>query len=831
MLLNYLKLSLRLLLRNPFFTGINVCGLALGFASFFILWQYSSSELKSDQHHSGFERIARLALYWRFHDRDGNWGLLTFGGIRPFQPPMISDDFPQVEQYVRLLMQPEFETDLVGHDSRVIVSVNREDGGRELFEETRMVYADPNLFNFFNIPLLHGEKATVLRNGQAVVLSDHTAKKYFGAKNPVGEIILVNDSVSLLVTGVFEDLPHNTHLSFDLVVSMAGISESKWREMPYLLSTVYLKVDPHTVLDDFIQEINKNVEKYWAAERQRFPDGKIEMFFQPLKDIAFSAPYERDYLLPKSKSTLVMMQFASLVILLMAWINYNNLTASRMMKRMQEISTRKMSGALSSDFARQFITESCLVNILAVALAFTLMQVVRVPANELFKIHIAEFRDIAFDTWLVFGVAILSGILVSGLYPTMISAAHSPKSLYLMAKKGGSKRWIQPLLTTSQYVMALVLMLWVFIVYLQLNFILNKDLGIQRDQVVVIDAPIVKSDTYVHEFESFMQELRSLKGVLEATYSATIIGDTDPFFVWMKGPGQADFTSVSSNGGVDESYIPFYRIPLIAGRNFVSNEKPDVAILSPQATRRLGFTRPEDAIGERISIDEFQSKTVQIVGVIDEYRVKPLFNLASTMTENSDGWGICLLYKNRIHEWRVPERISIKIEMDKLAATLEQVDALFGKTFSGNVFNWYFLEDHINRAYDNDKTGRNQIALFTFLAIGISCLGLLAMMTTWVEEQTKEIGIRKVLGASIIQIGKRLLSHVYKPLSAAIMISIPVGYALAQQYLDRYLEKIGLQWWHFVVPVALLMAIMFGTIASVLIKASRSNPVEALKHE
>ncbi len=828
MLLNYLKLALRLLSRNPFFTGINVLGLSLGFASFFILWQYASSELKADQYHKDFERIARLCLSWHFPDREGNWGLLTFGSIRLHQAPSIAQDFPQVEQYVRLLRQPEFEPDLVGHDSRVVVSVGRTDGGKSLFEETRMVYADSNVFSFFSIPLVHGEKKTVLKNAHSVALSQRIATKYFGAKSPIGELIHVNDSALLLVTGVFEDLPHNTHLDFDLIASMTGIEVS---DFPYTMATTYIKVDRNTAFNDLIREINKNSSKYWAAELIRFPSVKPEMFTQPLKDIAFSEPYERDYLVPKPKAALTLMQFASILILAMSWINYNNLVASRMMKRMKEIATRKMTGALSADFAKQFVIESCLVNVLAVAVALTLMQLVRVPFHELFRINVTEFRSLSYQTWLVFIASILSGILISGLYPTIMAASNDPRALFSLSRKGGSKRWVQSLLTTSQYVMALVLMLWVYIVYLQLNFILSKDLGIQRDQVVVIDAPIVKSDTYIIELDGFLEELRSLNGVVEATYSATVIGDIDPFFVWLKGPAQASFTSVNSNGGVDESYIPFYRIPILAGRNFVANDKADVAILSPQATRRLGFARPEDAIGEKISINEFQSKTIEIVGVIGEYRVKPLLNLSSTATENAEGFGICLLYKNKVHAWRVPERISVKIEMDKLNTTLGQASALFSKTFSGNVFNWYFLDAHINRAYDNDQIARNQIALFTCIAIGLSCLGLLGMMTTIAEEKVKEIGIRKVLGAGARQIAERLIRSVFLPVIPAIAIAIPVAYYLANQFLDRYLEKVTLHWWHFVAPVLILLILLFGTIASLLSKAANSNPVEALKHE
>jgi len=827
MLLNYLKLSLRLLVRNPFFTLINVLGLSVGFASFFILWQYASSELKADQYHKDFDRIVRLCLNWRFTDNKGDSGLLTFGSIRAHQAPTLAQDFPQVEQYVRILRQPEFETDLVGHGSRVLVSVGREDGGRELFEETRMVYADSNLFSFFSIPLVHGEKEAVLKNVHSVVLSEHTASKYFGARSPIGELIQVNDSVLLLVTGVFQNLPHNTHLAFDLVVSMPDFI-SDW---PYKMTHTYIKVDRHADMEDFAGEINKNSAKYWAREKTDHPNVKPEIFIQPLKDIAFSAPYERDYLVPKTKSALVLMQFASLLILAMAWINYNNLAVSRMMKRMKEIATRKMTGALSPDFAKQFLTESFLVNALAVAVAFTIMQLVRVPFNELFKIHVTAFSSLGYETWLVFTLAILSGILISGFYPTIMASSYDPRTLFSMSRKGGSKRWVQTVLSTSQYVMALVLILWVYMVYLQLNFILNKDLGIQRDQVLIIDAPIVKSDAYINEFESFLQELRSLNGVVEATYSASIIGDTDPFFAWVKGPGQVGFGTASSNGGVDESYIPFYRIQILLGRNFVANDKPDVAIVSPQTTRRLGFARPEDAIGEKISINDWPTKTVEIIGVVADYRIQPLFNLANTATELRDGFGICLTYKNGIYPWRVPQRIAVRIEIEKLDEIMSQVAVLYRTTFDGNVFNWYFLDDHINKAYANDKIARNQIALFAGIAIGLSCLGLLGMMTTIAEEKVKEVGIRKVLGAGAWQIAQRLMRTVFLPVAPAIAIAIPVSYSLVDQFLDRYLERISLHWWHFAVPVLILLTLLLGTIASLLLKSANNNPVEALKYE
>jgi len=826
MLLNYFKLSLRLLARNPFFTFINVAGLSVGFAAFFILWQHASSELNSDQYHKDSERIGRICLYWNFQGM--NPGVLTFGAIRPHQAPTIAGDFPQVEQYVRILMQPEFEDDLVGHGSRVVVSVGNENGGRELFEEARMVYADSNLFNFFSIPFVLGEKHTALQRPQSVVLSRRTARKYFGTKNPVGEMIQVNDSSLLLVTGVFENLPHNTHLVFDLVASTAGIPADSWS--PYKMTNTYIKLTPETTFDGFITEVNKNSTRYWAAELRRFPDVKPLMFIQPLKDIAFSPTFERDYLAPKTKSSLILMQFASLLILSMACINYNNLAASRMMKRMKEIATRKITGASSSDFARQFLVESSMVNILAVGVAFTMMQLVRFPLSEFFRIRIPEFASMDYQAWILFATVILLGILVSGLYPTFISVSFNPRTLYAVSRKARSGRVLQTLLSTSQYVIALVLILWVYLVYLQLNFILGKDLGMLRDQVIVIDAPIIRSENYANELVSFVGELRLLGGVNEATYSETVLGDGDPFFVWGMGPGQTNFTSINSNG-VDESFIPFYHIPVLAGRNFVAGDRSDVVILSVEATRRLGFVQPEQAVGEVISIDEFDSKPGQVIGVISDYRVKPLFNLASTATENVGGLGICLVYKNGIHDWRMPERISLKIEEDEIDRTMADVGKMFQETFNGNVFNWYFLDDHINKAYEYDKVSRNQIGLFTIVAIGLSCMGLLGLMTTLAEEKVKEIGIRKVLGAGAGHIAQRLVRSLFLPVIPAVIIAIPVGYYQAEEFLNKYLERISLHWWHFAAPIMVLMVILLATISALVWQAARANPVEALKHE
>ncbi len=831
MLFNYLKLSLRLLIRNPFFTGINVLGLAVGFASFFILWQYSTTELKSDEFHKDFERIVRVGSIFEFTDDGKSRGSIPNGALAAFHAPMLANDFPQIGSYTRILQQPSFRMGLVkfaGFGGKIVISVDGKNQQEGLFEETQMIYADQNLFDFFTIPLLRGNKETVLQKANSVVLSKTTAAKYFGEADPEGKILVMNDTVLLTVTGVYQDLPRNTHLAFDLVVSNAGL-ESVWQNSRYLFVSSYLKMNAASRLHDFEEEINKKHDQYWGIYSMEFPSWKFRMFIQPLNEIVFGPPHQYAYFQSKSKPILILLQAVSIFILFMAWINYINLSVSRMIKRMKEVATRKMSGAVAADFVKQFFIESILINMLAVGVAFTITQLVRVPLDVLLNIHIPEFVSITTSTWLIFALVVVMGILITGLYPILMSVSYTPRSLLMISKKAPKTRVMQTLLTTGQYSMALILIQWAFIVYLQLNYILHKNVGIEREQIVVIDAPLKKSSTYPTDFSYFLNEVRSISNVREATYSRQVVGDDNSEIVPIRAKVQGNSIRISmdSNGGVDQSFIPFYGIKMIAGRNFIPSDRSDAVILSRHGTERLGYANPEGAIGERVN-----DGAMVIVGVMEDYRFSSLINPGVPSSYAFAGRGICLVYDNANDSIRVtPEKISLKVQSMDVGQIMDEVRLKYNASFPGNMFTWYFLDDHINKAYASDVINRNQIALFTLLAIGISCLGLLGMITTLAEDKTKEIGIRKVLGATAEQMGGRLVNDIFRQVYISVLIALPISYYLGNQYLERYLEKINLQWWHFSLPVFILLLIMLATIASVLYKAARTNPVESLRSE
>ena len=843
MFLNYLRLSLRLLLRNPFFTSINIVGLAIGFASFHTLWEFSTTELKSDQYHTDHERIARIGTYWEwFEESKGTWGHLTFSFSSFF--PRVKDEFPEVESFVRIFQQPDFRPTfrkIVNHGSDLVMSVNNMQNQSRVFRVENAVYADSNLFTFFTIPLIHGQPEKVLEDANTVVLSQSTARKYFGEIDPTGKLIRLNDSTTLSVSGVYEDLPHYSHLEFEMVLSNRGL-ENQWnnfndRGINSALDNFicYVKLN-NPDIKAFEDRINKRAKQYYADTKE-LSGGirKLDLFVQPLADIAFSENFVRDYFYPKSKSFLFTLIFIAMSVMMMAWVNYVNLSVTRLAGRFKEIATRKVSGASGWEMAKQFVTEALVINLLAIAVSATVIQFIRTPVEVLFGIQVAEWSTIGWQSMITFFGIVGSGILIAGLYPTFISVAYQPGSLFNMKSLPPRKRFLPSLLTIGQLAAAIIFIMLGFAVTLQLNYILNMDVGINRDQVVVVEAPVIKPHNYstiIETLKTDLSGLATISSITKSAYPVTRIGGGD---FDARRVGSDEQFGMDSNG-VDEDFISFYGLSIIAGRGFMKDDRPDALVISRWAATRLGFETPEDAVGANLEVHALDPglKKAVIIGIIEDFRNTSFLNMNTSSSEsNTRGRGIVLMYeKQSFHPvYGIPETFAVRLSSKGVGETIEKIQEAFEDRFPGMLFSWSFLDDKMNEVYAYEKTARNQIGLFSGLAIFIACLGLLGMISNKVVEKTKEIGIRKVLGAQLHQIAQMLLNSTARQLIFATIVSIPVAYYLIGQYLERYSERITLTWWHFVSPVLILVGIMFSTIASVLWKAARNNPVDALKYE
>ena len=827
MIHNYLKHALRLMARNPFFTGINVLGLSVGFAVFFVLWPFTVSEFRSDRFIKDHERISRILLDWTWSDDGGkSWGHLILGN----QLSHIANELHQqdlIEEFTRLRVQQHFgEISTPGLKQNLIVTVERGPDNPYTIREEKAICADKNIFDFFNLEFVVGDRTTALEKAESVTISEKNAMRIFGRLPEIGEWIKVNDQ-NFMVSGIFRDLPLNSHLQFDMVFSNATYL-ANWNQpaSSMLWASQYCKMKRPD--DDLTAILTKNYDHLMGWFEKENPHIKCKLFSQPLTEIAFSENYNNDTFQNKSKFSLTVLATVSIAILIMAWMNYVNLTISQTKTRFKEIAARKVSGALTNDLFIQFAAQAAVVNLIAAALGTTLIQLIRQPFFELFRIRVISFAELDDDTLVFFFMLFISGILITSFYPAYVAHRFSARQL-LGQRIIGQKRFIPSTLTTVQYTIALVLIALIFISSSQLHFILSKDVGINKENVVVVEAPIIGLQENVNErISAFAKQIELLTQPIAISLSGRVVGDV-AYNAELRRPGAQVFYAFDFYGGVDEKFVDLYGLKIIAGRNFQPDEESNSIMLSRLAVKRLGFHSPEEAIGTIVVLASAPEPQVKIIGVFDDFRANP-FLTAQGSTEAAPGRGVG--FSNISNPaFLQPQRVSVKLKEGQLQEFITVTSKLYEDMFPGNLFNWYFLDKHINRHYEQQQIIRNQISFFTFLAVAVACLGLLGMITNRVADKLKEISIRRILGARHLHITTVLLDTTFKQIAIAMAVGLPVAWTLANEYLQRYTERITLHWWHFSMPLAILLTIMLASVASVLWHASRTNPVEALKHE
>jgi putative ABC transport system permease protein len=428
---NYLKICFRHLMRNPFFTFINCLGLSLGMAVFIILWQYSNRGLQSEHFIPDHENIARICLKASWTDDRINWQESLCGFANARVPARLAREYREIKNFTRIFSQKDFSKHIMHyHDKEIFISYVDEFGIKHSFIESKMVYGDKNLFNFFDLPLIKGNPDNVLRFPNSIVISEKQAKKYFGDNDPVGRNLLLNDSLPLIVSGVFKDLPGNSHLDFDMVMSMERI-ESALNEFGMLaVPHSYIRMQAGTKTDILTKKINSQLKDFII--KSAWGDwnfGRAELFLQKLDNAPFES-FRFDYYKTRSKYIFEILRYASIIILLMAWINYINLSLSANAKRMKELAIRKASGARYSDIIAQFLTEALIINLMSLVMGILLLICAGNSLEKWFQFQTPQFSNISLSIFLILSLVFIAGILCTGVYPAIISLKHSPKNLW-----------------------------------------------------------------------------------------------------------------------------------------------------------------------------------------------------------------------------------------------------------------------------------------------------------------------------------------------------------------------------------------------------------------
>jgi putative ABC transport system permease protein len=797
MFMNYVRIAVRSLLKRKAFSVINVVGLTVGMTVCFLILHYAVFELSFDRFHAGLDDIYRLR-----------------GGARAdssgASAPAVKEAFPEVLEFAKLARAI----------SRGVYSY-----GDKHFRMNDCFTATNSVFSVLSFEILNGERETPLAAPNSVVITESTAAKFFGAQDPVGQALLYNGRTEYKVTAVMRDVPRNSHLRFDLLLSWPTLVQRNpdvdtswilWGFYSYLrlrpgtdIPALQKKLDALIALKQ--KEVNRP-ESFWE-----------EYYFQPLKDIHLRSAFTAEASENGSASAVRFLLTVALLVITIAWSNYVNLATARSSERALEVGVRKAAGAGRGQLVRQFMIESTLVNTAAVALAFAATAAL-LPAFSRLTGTPAGFlpgQDLRF--WAGLAAIFLCGVTLSGLYPAWVLASANPAAAL---KEGMTPRTrgrrLRKGLVVFQFMCSAGLIAATLTVERQLAFMLNADVGAAIDKTLVLQRPLAIRDGNREEFEtrlaSFKTELKKVPGVVTVARSSYVPGDE----VFMINEGRkADLPDEATidvyEVQVDEDFLPMYGLKLLAGRAFSLDHPTDrgAVILNDTARRQLGYDTPAGAVGTK-----FIYRTeipFQVLGVLEDYHQESLKEVYEPLV---------FLFNPALNGLA-----SLRIQTPDTRGLVAKVQALWDKFYPGNPFEYFFLDDHYERQYGSDVRFLRTFGLFSLLAIFVAGLGLFGLSLFNAVQRTKEVGIRKVLGASLVEILGLFIRDFFRMILLANVVALPLFFVILDGWLKRYPFRIAIGAWFFAAPILLTVLIAVLVAAYHSVKAALADPVKALKYE
>lgn len=821
MLRNYFKIAYRNLLKNKIFSAVNIVGLAIGMAACFFIFEYVYFESSYDRFHKKVADIYRVNISFA-----GSFANLTgMSTNHPAVGPAMKADFPEVVDFARVVAPSIFMP-------ASTISYTDSKANTITFNQEKMYIADASFLKIFSFPFEAGDAATALSEGKTIVISKTMADKYFGKENPLGKTLYLNRQTPLKVTGVFRDVPENSHIKFDMLVSFKTIGE-KWGydiwEWPEFYTYVLLApgTDPQKIEAKFPPFIDK-----YLANKMRELNFRTIFHLQPIKDIHLRSNGLKGPEANGSEKEIYFLSIIGIFILLTAWINYINLSTAKSIERAKEVGLRKVVGAMKGQITRQFIIESVIINFLALLLAMLIVFVCFPYFGPFIGKNVAQgtFSSELWHApkfWLALTAVFLAGALVVGAYPALVLSSFKP-TVVLKGKFYRSDKGIllRKALVTFQFVLSLLLIGGTITVYRQLTFMQNEALGYNKDQIVAIKAPPIFDSTFAYKINSFKAQLLNNPAVTDVATSSDIPGK---IVVGRNSVRRATENKthnfITYITEVDEHFTKTYHMDLAAGRNFVRQDttniftpKDDVRVLvNEQVVKSLGYASNEAAINAKIVFNCGPGEVKgEIIGVMRNYHQRSL----------KEDYDPLLYFYPSNNNWRY---FSININTSHLPQNLASIQELYKTVFSGHPFEYVFLNEYFDRQYQADQQFGKVFGLFTLLAIIVACLGLLGLSSFVIKLRTKEIGIRKVLGASIYSLLALFSIDFIRLIILASVIAMPITYFIANKWLSNYAFHIELGWLIFILPSILLLAISLMTISVQSIRAALSNPVENIR--
>lgn len=804
---NYFKTAWRNVLKNKIFSVINVFGLAMGIAAFLLIINYLRFEYSFDDFNLNSGRIYRVPMV--VTETGGH--PQTFAFTYPAVAPALKKDFPEIEEAVRFRKV----WGMVTHNDQKII------------ESGMIYYVDPAVFKVFSFGFEKGSPKTAFSQLNDAVITRSTAIKYFGNDDPIGKKFNYNNE-DFVVTGILKDIPANSHLQFHILLNYNkyiqitnNAANTSWGWSDFY---TYLLLKPHADVSALQAKMPAFAERYIGGEMKK--DGySVSFRLQPLKDIHTRSSYDYEMAGSGNFYYLKYLGIAALFILLIALINYINLSTARSLERSREVGVRKVVGATKFQLVRQFLTEALLINMFGILIGFLLFKLALPPFSQLIDKNIIDLQTNSSGFWMIIFLTFAVSTLLAGFYPAFVLSSFQPvqtlKSASGFAGLKRSSNFLRKSLVVLQFAAAIMLIGGAIGFYRQLQFMSRRDLGVDIKQTLVLQQTINLDSSKTNTIESFLNDLRNIAGVQSVATSTDVPGN--------EVGGSSDFRLISSNEGkrcrvfgIDKNFIPDYNLSISAGRNF-DKDRPAAGdtsqimsvILNETAAKVLGFKSAGDAIDKLIHGAGY---TCKIAGVLRDYHQESL---------QYDYNPIVFYPEQDINM----SHYSLKLNTKDLQGVLAQVKQVWNKRFSQHPFQFFFLDDHFNAQYKNDRLFSTILWLFTLFAIIIASLGLFGLSLYTVAKRTKEISLRKVLGATVFQIITLITKDYVRLILYAGLVAIPVAYWILSNWLKDYAFHIEIGIWFFLLPLLLITAIALVTVLYQSVKAAIANPVKSLRNE
>ena len=809
MLRNYFKIAYRNLIKYKFISFVNLFGLTVGLTCCLLILSYILNELSYDRYNKNADNIYRVTR--SFNNQDGVVSL-TLSTIAPPFGYYFPTDFPEIQKMTRLL-------------DNGITPLRY---GEKLFNEKNVFFADENLFDVFTVKVLKGNPQTALRDPFSIMLTEETARKYFGDEDPMDKTIRYNNQLELKVTGIYKAFPHNAHMHPGMLVSFNTLRDStiygeknlrtNWGNNSFF---TYLLLPPGYNIKNMVSRFPDFLDKRMAGQeyvgKQASKFTKLDL--QKLTDIHLYSHTDYEAEPNSDMSRVYIFSAIALFILLIASINYMNLSTARSVLRAREIGIRKVIGADKKGLVMQFISESVLITWVSILLAAGLLYFAMAWLNKVSGLHLSLGILMKWQIIIPLLAAPFFIGIISGIYPAVFMSSFQPvKTLKGLYKTGSSSMTFRKALVVTQFAISIILIITTAIVFQQLNYLQRKSLGFNREHIVVFPYNNALNERY----ESFRDELLASPDMKDITRTSRIPTGRlldNMGAATLSGDSMVPTTTDIKFVAVDYDFIPTYEINMAAGRNFSRDYGTDTAsfIINETAVKALGWKSSQGAVGRDFS---YGGTRGHIIGVIKDFHFESMHQsivpIILVMSPPSNPY-----FNN----------LSVKFSGTNTAKSLAVLEHTWKKYLPEVPYEYTFLDENFDKLYEAEQRQGNIFTAFACIAIFIACLGLFGLSAFTISQRVKEIGVRKVLGANISGIVALLSKDFLILVLVASLIAFPVAWFAMHNWLKDFAYRVSISWWIFLAAGLAALAIALATVSFQAIRAAIANPVKALRSE